>query len=87
MERQGSPLSVYICILFFEPVLKFIMMKQTIRGVHLLGCREEDITYVSYADDVTQVLLNLYSVNQTVDVFNNFFLASGLKLNFPSQRV
>ena len=78
--RQGCGLSPLLYVLCIEPLAHLIRTSMNIRGLKLPGTAEE-IRISLYADDSTTVAVDTPSVVETVEIFNNFGLASGAQLN------
>ena len=78
--RQGDPLSPYIFILAIEPLARAIIKENHITGVLLW---DKMFKKGQYADD-TFLLLDgsEKSLRMSLEIFNRFYLCSGLKLNF-----
>ena len=78
--RQGDPLSPYLFILAIEPLAIEIKENKVIKGITI-----NDVTYKigQYADD-TFLLLDgsVESLEQSMTIFKEFYLCSGLKLNY-----
>lgn len=77
--RQGCPLSCYIFLICFEPLLERIRQHEAIKGVEINGT---EIKISSYADDVTVIMDgHQESFSKCLDVFTDFKEISGLALN------
>ena len=78
--RQGDPLSPYIFILAIEPLAMEIKGNKAIKGITI-----NNIIYKigQYADDTFLILDgSVNSLEQSMKIFNDFYLCSGLKLNY-----
>lgn len=67
--RQGDPLSMYLFVLYLQPLLDKI------------STRLPDAVMNAYADDISMFLDNERSLEEIVSVFNQFGLVSGSVLN------
>ena len=77
--RQGDPISPYLFVLAVEPLGETFRKHTKIKGIKIHG-REHRIS--QFADDTT--LFMTYSddnLRECMNILNNFFLISGLKIN------
>ena len=54
--RQGDPLSLYLFLVFIEPLFRSIMSNNLIDGIFIPGSNAFVMKYFAYADDVTLML-------------------------------
>ncbi len=76
--RQGCPLSAYLFILSIEVLANNIRNNKEIKGI-IIDNREIKISLL--ADDMTLVLQDLKSVENTIKTLMLFHKCSGLKIN------
>ena len=63
------------------------MSNNLIDGVFIPGSNAFVMKYFAYADDVTLMLLETYSVSKAFDLLLEYEMASGLKINFKKSKV
>ena len=82
--RQGDPLSPYLFLLCAEILGLMIRQNQEIKGIQING---KTHLLSQYADD-TQLFLDgsEESLRATLGVFEQFYLMSGLKMNFEKTK-
>ena len=78
--RQGDPLSLFLFLIALEPLLAAIRNNREITGIYTSGRFE--IKTLSYADDVTIIVANIFSLKQAFFTWQKFESASTLRLNF-----
>ena len=77
--RQGCPLSCLLFLVCFEPLLEKIRCDNNVKGLTINGV---SIKVSSYADDLTIIMDGSEkSLLRCMNIFDDFELASGLKLN------
>lgn len=79
--RQGCPLSPLLFALYMEPYARAVQKEPSIDGILVPGSGGKRVKVALYADDVTLFLSSYLSLQAALDVFENFSLASGAKLN------
>ena len=84
--RQGDPLSLYLFVVFIEPMFRSIMPNYLIDGVFTSGSNAFVIKYFVYTDDVTLMLLGLFSVSKAFDLLLEYEMATGSKINFKTSK-
>ena len=83
--RQGDPLSPYIFILAIEPLAMMIKNNKQIEGIEV---QNHTFKIGLYADDIFLLLKNSESsVRESIHVFRNFEICSGLKMNLEKTHV
>ena len=83
--RQGDPLSPYIFILAIEPFAMMIKNNKQIEGIEV---QNHTFKIGLYADDIFVLLKNSESsVRESIHVFRNFEICSGLKMNLEKTHV
>ena len=80
--RQGDPLSLYLFLVFIEPLFRSIMSNNLIDGIFIPGSNVFVTKYFAYADDVTLMLSGTFSVSKAFDLLLEYEMTSGLKINF-----
>ena len=83
--RQGCPLSPYLYILSFEPLLEKIRMEKNITGIGIPGAR--DIKVIAYADDTVFFPTNDRSIHKIISIFQDFGKGSGSKINVNKSEI
>ncbi len=81
--RQGYPLSAYLFILSIEVLANNIRYTKEIKGI-IIDNREIKISLL--ADDMTLILQNLQSVENTITTLKPFHKCSGLKTNIEKTK-
>ena len=76
--RQVDPISAYLFILVLEAVFCVIKLNKNIKGLNIFN---HEFFYTGYADDATFFLKGKISVFQSLNIFHNFSLVSGLSPN------
>ena len=76
--RQGNLFSLYLFLVFIEPMFRLIMLKNLIGDDCIPGSNAFVIKYFAYADDVTLMLLEIYSVSKVFDLSLEYEMAPGL---------
>jgi exonuclease III len=76
--RQGCPLSAYLFILCVELLAQKIREDENIKGIEI-----ETVCYkiVQFADDTALIIKDQMSLLRAMDIINDFYKVSGLKLN------
>ena len=83
--RHGDPLSPYIFILAIEPLAIMIKNNKQIEGIEV---QNHTFKIGLYADDIFLLLKNSESsLRESIHVFRNFELCSGLKMNLEKTHV
>ena len=83
--RQGDPLSCYIFILCAEILSVKIRQNKKIKGIQI---NETEYKLSQFADDTSIILDGSYqSLNETLNLLEQFSLVSGLKVNFDKTKV
>ena len=83
--RQGCPLSPYLYILAFEPLLEKIRREEKIKGVGIPGGKEIKVT--AYADDTVFFPIDDRSINEIISIFQEFGRGSGSKINISKSEI
>ena len=81
--RQGCPLSPYLFILLAETLSCKIRENEAIKGISLNDC---EIKITQMADDTTCFVKDKISLKNLIDVFKNFEICSGLKINLDKTK-
>ena len=81
--RQGCPLSPYLFILLAETLSCKIRENEAIKGILLNDC---EIKITQMADDTTCFVKDKISLKNLIDVFKNFEICSGLKINLDKTK-
>ena len=81
--RQGCPLSPYLFILLAETLSCKIRENEAIKGISLNDC---EIKITQMADDTTCFAKDKISLKNLIDVFKNFEICSGLKINLDKTK-
>ena len=81
--RQGCPLSPYLFILLAETLSCKIRENEAIQGISLNDC---EIKITQMADDTTCFVKDKISLKNLIDVFKNFEICSGLKINLDKTK-
>ena len=76
--RQGCPISALLFLLVAEVAAVLIRQSNEIHGIYVNEC---SISLCQLADDTTLFLSDTWSVKAALDIFENFYEYSGLKLN------
>ena len=76
--RQGDLISAYLFILVLESVFCVIKSNKNIKGLNIFN---HEFLYTAYADNTGFFLKDKISVFETLNVFHNFSLVSGLSPN------
>ena len=83
--RQGCPLSPYLFVLCVEIMAIAIRSDPQIRGIDINGSTEK---IKQFMDDTTlTVLFDNQSLNKIFDIFGQFQLLSGLKVNYDKTEI
>ncbi len=81
--RQGCPLSAYLLILSIEVLANNIRNNRDIKGSII---DNTEITISLLADDITLILKDLNSVENTIKTLTLFHKCSGLKINIEKSK-
>ena len=81
--RQGCPLSPYQFILLAETLSCKTREHEAIQGISLNNC---EIKITQMADDTTCFVKDKISLKNLIDVFKNFEICSGLKINLDKTK-
>ncbi len=81
--RQGYPLSAYLFILSIEVLANNIRNNKYIKGIII---DNTDIKISLIADEITLILKDLNSVENTIKTLKPFHKCSGLKINIKKIR-
>ena len=81
--RQGCPLSPYLFILLAETLSCKIRENEAIKGISLNGC---EIKITQMANYTTCFVKDKISLKNLIDVFKNFEICSGLKINLDKTK-
>ena len=81
--RQGCPLSPYLFILLAETLSCKIRENEAIKGISLNDC---EIKITQMADDTTCFVKDKISLKNLINVFKNFEICSGLKINLDKTK-
>ena len=76
--RQGWPLSPYLFILSAEILSNKLRQTTEINGINLFG---NEVKISQFADDTNLFCTDIISVENSLNIVNNFGVISGLKLN------
>ena len=76
--RQGCPLSPYLFILSAEILSNKLRQTTEINGINLFG---NEVKISQFADDTNLFCTDIISVENSLNIVNNFGVISGLKLN------
>ena len=76
--RQGCPLSPYLFILSAEILSNKLRQTTEINGINLFG---NEVKITQFADDTNLFCTDIISVENSLNIVNNFGVISGLKLN------
>jgi exonuclease III len=76
--RQGDPLSPYLFIIGVEILALALKKNINIKGYNV---KSNEIKLTQYADDITMILTDFESVNETIKTFDIFGKYSGLRIN------
>ena len=76
--RQGCPISALLFLLVAEVAAVLIRKSKEMHGIHV---NEQEIKLCQLADDTTLFLSDSMSVKSALDIFENFYKYSGLRLN------
>ena len=76
--RQGCPLSPYLFILSVEILSNKLRQTTEINGINLFG---NEVKISQFADDTNLFCTDIISVENSLNIVNNFGVISGLKLN------
>ena len=79
--RQGCPLSPLLYCLVVEILGQAIRRDDTIEGIQIPGCNQQQSKVSQYADDTTLILANNYSITRCFHIVNIFEKGSGSRLN------
>ena len=82
--RQGCPISALLFILVAEITAVNIRSHDKIKGIRI---GEELLKIIQLADDTTLFLKDLSSVEEAIDLFNDFGRHSGLRLNIDKTEI
>ena len=78
--RQGCPLSPLLYVLVAETLPCSIRADTSLNGLYLPACMLE-MKISQYADDISVVVVDDYSIDRLFGLFKNYSDASGAKLN------
>ena len=81
--RQGCPLSPYLFILLAETLSCKIRENEAIKGIIISNC---EIKITQMADDTTCFVKDKISLKNLIDVFKEFEICSGLKINLDKTK-
>ena len=84
--RQGDPLSLYLFLVFIEPMFRSVISNYLIDGIFIPASNAFAMKYFAYADDVTSMSLEIFSVSKAFDLLLKYEMASGLKINFKKSK-
>uniref|UniRef100_A0A3B5PWS7 Reverse transcriptase domain-containing protein n=1 Tax=Xiphophorus maculatus TaxID=8083 RepID=A0A3B5PWS7_XIPMA len=79
--RQGCPLSPLLFILAMEPLACAIRHNEAIKGIIPPGNYGKDIKLTMYMDDLTLLLPDNNSIQESLKISERFTAASGMKIN------
>ena len=79
MFIKNFNISAYLFILALE--LFFISIKSN-KNIHGVNIFNHDLLYAACDDDITFFLKHLDSVKNVLEMLNQFYMVSGLRLNF-----
>ena len=81
--RQGCPLSPYLFILLAETLSCKIRENEAIKGIIISDC---EIKITQMADDTTCFVKDKISLKNLIDVFKEFEICPGLKINLDKTK-
>ena len=81
--RQGCPLSPYLFILLAETLSCKIKENEAIKGIIISNC---EIKITQMGDDTTCFVKDKISLKNLIDVFKEFEICSGLKINLDKTK-
>ena len=84
LERSPRPISAYLFILTSEMLFLLLEKHPKIKG---MGIFEQYFFYTVYTDDTTFFLIDSNSIANLVEIFNTFFVFSGLKSNLTKCKI
>ena len=79
---QGDPFSLYLFLVFIEPLFRSKMSNSLIDNVFIPGLNAFTMKYFAFADDVTLMLSGTYSVSKAFDLLLEYEMATDLRINF-----
>ena len=82
--RQGDSVSAYLFVLVLEVVFRLIKSSDKINGLEI---KELMFLYSAYADDTTFFVGDLDSASEIFEVFDTFYIYSGLKPNMKKYEI
>ena len=82
--HQMDPISVYLFILTSEILFLLLEKHSKIKGMGIFG---QCFFYTVYTDDTTVFLIDSNSISNLVEIFNTFFVFSGLKSNLTKCKI
>ncbi len=82
---QGCPLSLYLFILCAKILSNAVRRDENIKGIKI---GDSEIKIIKYADDTTLLMYaDANSLNASINLFTNFRMISGLKINTEKTEV